>query len=53
MFVTIVFVIRFLPFRVASQAITKCIKQQFLEPWSTWGVIPDSEKEHFWNRFKV
>ena len=53
MFATIVIVIRFLPSRVASQAITKCIKQQFLEPWSTWGVIPDSEKEHFWNRFKV
>ena len=53
MFATIVIVIRFLPSRVASQAITKCIKQQFLEPWSTGGVIPDSKKEHFWNRFKV
>jgi len=53
MFATIVFVIRFLPFKVASQAIKKCIKQQFLEPWYTWGAIPDSEKEHFWNRFKV
>ena len=44
---------RFLPSRVASQAITKAIKQQFLHPWPSWGAIPGKDKEHFWERFKV
>ncbi|WVZ13285.1 hypothetical protein V8G54_017815 [Vigna mungo] len=43
---------RFLPSRVASQAITRTIKQQFLQPWASWGVIPDNNKKLFWERFK-
>ncbi|XP_047150702.1 uncharacterized protein LOC124822709 [Vigna umbellata] len=44
---------RFIPSRVASQAITRSIKQQFLSPWPTWGVIPDDDKEPFWERFQM
>ncbi|XP_022633260.1 vegetative cell wall protein gp1-like [Vigna radiata var. radiata] len=43
----------FLPSRVASQAITRTIKQQFLQPWASWGVISDDDKKLFWERFKV
>ncbi|WVY89616.1 hypothetical protein V8G54_035130 [Vigna mungo] len=42
----------FLPSRVASQAITRTIKQQFLQPWPSWGVISDDDKKLFWERFK-
>ncbi|WVY96918.1 hypothetical protein V8G54_029069 [Vigna mungo] len=42
----------FLPSRVASQAITRTIKQQFLQPWASWGVISDDDKKLFWERFK-
>ncbi|KOM54987.1 hypothetical protein LR48_Vigan10g087900 [Vigna angularis] len=45
--------IAFLPFRVASQAITRPIKQQFLQPWASWGVISDEDKKLLWERFKV
>ncbi|WVZ04129.1 hypothetical protein V8G54_024935 [Vigna mungo] len=38
---------------VASQAITRTIKQQFLQPWASWGVISDDDKKLFWERFKV
>ncbi|KOM51812.1 hypothetical protein LR48_Vigan09g047100 [Vigna angularis] len=34
----------FIPSRVASQAITRSIKQQFLSPWPTWGAIPQTER---------
>ncbi|KOM57488.1 hypothetical protein LR48_Vigan11g052100 [Vigna angularis] len=39
----------FIPSRVASQAITRSIKQQYLNPWATWGELPiDSCSEgHF------
>ncbi|KOM34782.1 hypothetical protein LR48_Vigan02g093200 [Vigna angularis] len=43
----------FIPSRVASQAITRSIKQQFLSPWPTWGTIPDDDKKPFWQRFQV
>ncbi|KOM34566.1 hypothetical protein LR48_Vigan02g071600 [Vigna angularis] len=42
----------FIPSRVASQAITRSIKQQFLSPWPTWGAIPDDDKKSFWERFQ-
>ncbi|KOM55560.1 hypothetical protein LR48_Vigan10g145200 [Vigna angularis] len=42
----------FLPSRVASQAITRIIKQQFLQPWTSWGAIPEDDQENFWKRFK-
>ncbi|XP_027936137.1 uncharacterized protein LOC114191155 [Vigna unguiculata] len=42
----------FVPSRVASQAITKTIKQQFLNPWPSWGSIPEKDKDIFWQRFK-
>ncbi|KOM49996.1 hypothetical protein LR48_Vigan08g082300 [Vigna angularis] len=43
----------FIPSRVASQAITRSIKQQFLSPWPTWGVIPDDDRKPFWQRFQM
>ncbi|KOM43495.1 hypothetical protein LR48_Vigan05g109900 [Vigna angularis] len=42
----------FIPCRVASQAITRSIKQQFLSPWPTWGAIPDDDKKPLWERFQ-
>ncbi|KOM31218.1 hypothetical protein LR48_Vigan01g077300 [Vigna angularis] len=42
----------FIPSRVASQAITQSIKQQYLSPWPTWGVIPVDDKKPFWEHFK-
>ncbi|KOM35123.1 hypothetical protein LR48_Vigan02g127300 [Vigna angularis] len=47
------FVLRFIPSRVASQAITRSIKQQFLSPCPTWGAIPDDDKKPFWERFQA
>ncbi|XP_052726198.1 uncharacterized protein LOC128194675 [Vigna angularis] len=43
----------FIPSRVASQAITRSIKQQFLSPWPTWGAIPDDDRKSFWQRFQM
>ncbi|KOM28310.1 hypothetical protein LR48_Vigan520s000200 [Vigna angularis] len=43
----------FIPSRVASQAITRSIKQQFQSPWPTWGAIPDDDKKPFWQRFQM
>ncbi|XP_052723690.1 pollen-specific leucine-rich repeat extensin-like protein 4 isoform X2 [Vigna angularis] len=43
----------FIPSRVASQAITRSIKQQFLTPWPTWGAIPHDDRKSFWQRFQV
>ncbi|KOM55232.1 hypothetical protein LR48_Vigan10g112400 [Vigna angularis] len=43
---------RFIPSRVASQAITRSIKQQFLSPWPTWEAIPDDDRKPFWERFQ-
>ncbi|KOM52204.1 hypothetical protein LR48_Vigan09g086300 [Vigna angularis] len=43
----------FIPSRVASQAITRSIKQQFLSPRPTWGAIPDDDKKPFWERFQA
>ncbi|KOM30266.1 hypothetical protein LR48_Vigan1086s000100 [Vigna angularis] len=43
----------FIPSRVASQAITRSIKQQFLSPCPTWGAIPDDDKKPFWERFQA
>ncbi|KOM31631.1 hypothetical protein LR48_Vigan01g118600 [Vigna angularis] len=42
----------FLHSRVASQDITRTIKKQFLQPWTSWGPIPKDNQEHFWQRFK-
>ncbi|XP_052735603.1 uncharacterized protein LOC128197571 [Vigna angularis] len=42
----------FIPSRVASQAITRSIKQQYLTPWPTWGAIPIDDRKPFWERFK-
>ncbi|KAL2323032.1 hypothetical protein Fmac_027411 [Flemingia macrophylla] len=43
----------FYPSRVASQAITKTIKQQYVQPWPTWGAMSDEEKNVFFQRFKA
>ncbi|XP_027905780.1 uncharacterized protein LOC114165332 [Vigna unguiculata] len=43
----------FYPSRVASKAITKTLKQQYVEPWLTWGAMLDQEKEFFFQRFKA
>ncbi|KAL2334215.1 hypothetical protein Fmac_015428 [Flemingia macrophylla] len=45
--------LRFYPSRVASKAITKTIKQQFVQPWSSWGEISDEQKIVFFERFKA
>ncbi|XP_020205872.1 uncharacterized protein LOC109791032 [Cajanus cajan] len=42
----------FYPSRVASKAITKTIKQQYVQPWLTWGAMSDEEKNVFFQRFK-
>jgi len=44
---------KFVPFKVASQAITKTIKQQFLNPWPSCEAILEKDKDHFWQCFKV
>ncbi|KOM41018.1 hypothetical protein LR48_Vigan04g121600 [Vigna angularis] len=43
----------FIPSRVASQAITRSIKQQFLSPWPTWEAISDDDRKPFWERFQM
>ncbi|XP_068466396.1 uncharacterized protein [Phaseolus vulgaris] len=42
----------FYPSKIASKAITATIKQQFGEPWPTWGAIPKGERDIFFQRFK-
>ncbi|XP_068474617.1 uncharacterized protein [Phaseolus vulgaris] len=37
---------------VASQAITFIIKQQYCQPWLTWGSMTDEDREIFFKRFK-
>ena len=46
-------VFRFYPSKIASKAITATIKQQFSEPWLTWGAIPKADRDIFFQRFKV
>ncbi|XP_017431800.1 uncharacterized protein LOC108339169 [Vigna angularis] len=43
----------FYPTKTASKAITATIKQQFDEPWLTWGQIPKSARDVFFDRFKM
>ncbi|KOM55885.1 hypothetical protein LR48_Vigan10g177700 [Vigna angularis] len=43
---------RFYPTKTASKAITATIKQQFDEPWVTWGQIPQTQRNVFFERFK-
>ncbi|KAL2344486.1 hypothetical protein Fmac_005771 [Flemingia macrophylla] len=42
----------FYPRRVASKAITKTIKQWYVQPWLSWGEMSDEEKYVFFQRFK-
>ncbi|XP_017434573.1 uncharacterized protein LOC108341397 [Vigna angularis] len=42
----------FYPTKTASKAITATIKQQFDESWLTWGSIPKSTRDVFFDRFK-
>ncbi|KOM46933.1 hypothetical protein LR48_Vigan07g063700 [Vigna angularis] len=42
----------FYPTKTASKAITTTIKEQFDEPWLTWGSIPKSTRDVFFERFK-
>ncbi|KOM48157.1 hypothetical protein LR48_Vigan07g186100 [Vigna angularis] len=42
----------FYPTKTASKAITATIKEQFDEPWLTWGSIPKSTRDVFFERFK-
>ncbi|KOM42859.1 hypothetical protein LR48_Vigan05g046300 [Vigna angularis] len=42
----------FYPTRTASKAITATIKQQFDEPWLTWGQISKPTRDFFLDRFK-
>ncbi|KOM58289.1 hypothetical protein LR48_Vigan11g132300 [Vigna angularis] len=43
----------FIPSRVASQTITRSIKQQYLNPWPTWGAIPIDNRKPFSERFTM
>ncbi|KAL2325746.1 hypothetical protein Fmac_024804 [Flemingia macrophylla] len=43
----------FYPSRVTSKAITKTIKQHYVQPWPTWGAMSDEEKDVFFQRFKA
>ncbi|KOM54783.1 hypothetical protein LR48_Vigan10g067500 [Vigna angularis] len=42
----------FYPTKTASKAITATIKEQFDEPWLTWGSIPKSTRDVFFERVK-
>ncbi|XP_052723730.1 uncharacterized protein LOC128193692 [Vigna angularis] len=42
----------FYPTKTASKVITATIKEQFDEPWLTWGAIPKSTRDVFFERFK-
>ncbi|KOM25619.1 hypothetical protein LR48_Vigan125s000900 [Vigna angularis] len=42
----------FYPTKTASKAITAAIKEQCDEPWLTWGAIPKSTRDVFFERFK-
>jgi len=46
-------VCKFYPSRVASQAITRSIKQQDLTAWPTWGAITLADGDVLWQCFKV
>ncbi|KAH1253814.1 hypothetical protein GmHk_04G010385 [Glycine max] len=38
--------------KVATKAATLSIRQQFGQPWPTWGAIPKEHQEHFFQHFK-
>ncbi|KAL2339770.1 hypothetical protein Fmac_007710 [Flemingia macrophylla] len=38
--------------KVASKAITKTIKQQYVQSWLSWGAMSDEDKNVFFQRFK-
>ncbi|KAG5020309.1 hypothetical protein JHK87_016164 [Glycine soja] len=40
------------PKRVAEKAVTLSIRQQFGQPWPTWGAIPKDHQELFFQRFR-
>ncbi|KAH1233581.1 hypothetical protein GmHk_09G025989 [Glycine max] len=42
----------FHPSKVAAKAVTLSIRQQFGQPWPTWGAIPKEHQELFFQRFK-
>ncbi|KOM51474.1 hypothetical protein LR48_Vigan09g013300 [Vigna angularis] len=42
----------FYPTKTASKAITATIKAQFDEPWVTWGQIPQTRRDVFFERFR-
>ncbi|KOM34677.1 hypothetical protein LR48_Vigan02g082700 [Vigna angularis] len=42
----------FYPTKTTSKAIVATIKQQFDEPWVTWGQIPQTQRDVFFERFK-
>ncbi|KOM26731.1 hypothetical protein LR48_Vigan308s000100 [Vigna angularis] len=42
----------FYPTKTTSKAITATIKQQFDEPWVTWGQIPQTQRDAFFEHFK-
>ena len=47
------FIFRFHPSKVAAKSITLSIRQQFGQPWPTWGAIPKDHQELFFQHFKV
>lgn len=53
MLLDIIFWYSFYPSKTASKAIVATIKQQFDEPWLTWGQILKRNRGVFFKRFKV
>ncbi|KAG5034799.1 hypothetical protein JHK87_009709 [Glycine soja] len=45
-------VLWFHPSKVAAKSITLSIRQQFGQPWPTWGAIPKDHQELFFQHFK-
>ncbi|XP_022632275.1 proline-rich receptor-like protein kinase PERK1 [Vigna radiata var. radiata] len=43
----------FYPTKTTSKAFTTTIKGQFDEPWVTWGQIPQTRRDIFFERFKA
>ncbi|TKY45292.1 hypothetical protein E2542_SST31583 [Spatholobus suberectus] len=44
--------LQFISSKIASEAITLTIKQQFHEPWPIWGAIPKNDRDIFFQCFK-
>lgn len=46
-------VCRWLPCRVASRALTSVITSQYVDPYPSWGAIPELTLERWFDKFGV